>query len=125
MIYIYMECIICFENTSINNYTQLECCKQIVHNECLEKWIKNNINTITDISYCFYCKQKNNNIDYIINIIDNSNVNNNIIIETLETNNITMLQYNNRYKYIIIVIVVILMITIIILTLISVITYIK
>lgn len=114
-----MECIICFENTSINNYTKLECCKQIVHPECLEKWIKFNINKITDISYCFYCKQKNNNIDYIIDIIDNSY--NNISIERLEeTNNIT--QYNN--KYILIIIVYIFMIIIIILTLLSVITYI-
>ena len=119
-----MECIICFENTNINNYTQLECCKQIVHNECLEKWIKININKISDISYCFYCKQKNNNINYIIDILDNSytNINTNNIIERLETNNI--IQNNNRYKFILIVIVVILIITIVILTLISVITYI-
>ena len=117
-----MECIICFENTNIYNYTQLDCCKQIVHNECLEKWIKININKITDISYCFYCKQKNSNINYIIDIIDSSNVNNNII-QRLETNNI--IQEDNRYKYVIITIVVILMTTIVILTLISVITYIK
>ena len=119
-----MECIICFENTNINNYTQLECCKQIVHNECLEKWIKININKITDISYCFYCKQKNNNINYIIDIIDNSyTITNSNIIERLETNNIT--HSDDRYKYAIITIVILLIISIITLTSISVFVYIK
>lgn len=114
-----MECIICFEKTNINNYTQLECCKQIVHNECLEKWIKININKITDISYCFYCKQKNNNISYIIDILDNSysNINSNTIIERLETNN--LIQQDNRNKNRIIII--ILVISIVVLTIISII----
>ena len=70
-----MECIICFDsiNTNINNYIKLECCNQIVHDKCLETWILTNLNKITDISSCFYCKQKNDNIDYIIEIINYSN----------------------------------------------------
>ena len=72
-----MECIICFENIDNTNYKKFECCQQIVHISCLEKWITTNINIIKDISYCFYCKQKNDNIDYIINIINNPNNNNN------------------------------------------------
>ena len=37
------ECIICFSDISMNDYLELDCCKQIVHIECLNKWIQSNI----------------------------------------------------------------------------------
>lgn len=86
------ECIICFEIIDPNEHVIMECCKQNVHKSCLELWLKTNINKITDISFCFYCKQKNNNIDYIIEIINDSNSN---IIET--SSNITETS-SNTYR---------------------------
>ena len=86
------ECIICFENIYMSNSLIMECCNQVVHKKCLESWTKLNIDKITDISYCFYCKQKNATTDYVIDIINNSNN-----ISQHESNNIVI--YNsNRYN---------------------------
>ena len=106
-----MECVICFEEIHIKDINIMECCKQITHKQCIEKWIKSNINKISDINRCFHCKQSNIITDYIIDLVkvetynnyelnnDNNNqVNNNII----ETNNI--IYNNNYYKYKVIII---------------------
>ena len=119
-----MECVICFEEIHIKDINIMECCKQITHKQCIEKWIKSNINKISDINQCFYCKQSNITTDYIIDLVkvetynnyelnndnnnqlnnDNNNQVNNNIIETniIETNNI--IYNNNYYKYKVIII---------------------
>tara|TARA_B100000482_G_scaffold172415_1_gene139812 strand:+ start:225 stop:470 length:246 start_codon:yes stop_codon:yes gene_type:complete len=56
------ECIICLSNTSENDYLKLNCCGKIVHVECLDTWIKTNIEIIDESKKCLYCRQNN---DYI------------------------------------------------------------
>ena len=34
-----MECIICLNDISFNDYIITECCKQIIHIECLKSWV--------------------------------------------------------------------------------------
>jgi hypothetical protein len=60
------ECIICFIVTSANDYLELDCCKQTVHIECLNTWIKTNIKNTEEVRKCFHCKRNN---DYINSII--------------------------------------------------------
>tara|TARA_B100001142_G_C14338331_1_gene656816 strand:- start:877 stop:1236 length:360 start_codon:yes stop_codon:yes gene_type:complete len=65
-----MECIICLNDISNNDFIVLECCKQNIHIDCLKQWINTNYNKNTDISLCIYCKNKNNIInDMIKNIV--------------------------------------------------------
>jgi len=92
-----MECIICFEDLNIKDIIQMDCCKQTIHKHCIKYWTENNIDKISDINYCFYCKQKNNTTDYIINLIKNET--NDSIIEinnnSIEINNIIEINNNN------------------------------
>jgi hypothetical protein len=74
-----MECIICFEEIHAKDIIIMECCKQIIHKNCIKEWTKNNINKISDINCCFYCKQHNGTTDYIIDLINNETC---IIINT-------------------------------------------
>ena len=60
------ECIICFTDISLNDFFILDCCKKPVHIECLNTWIKSNINSNQEIDKCFYCKRNNEYIDSII-----------------------------------------------------------
>ena len=60
------ECIICFTDTSSNDYIELDCCKQIIHIECLNTWIQTNIKNTDEIKKCFHCKQENDYINTII-----------------------------------------------------------
>lgn len=60
------ECIICLIDTSANDYLELDCCKKIVHIDCLNTWIKTNIKNTEEIRKCFHCKKKNDYIDTII-----------------------------------------------------------
>ena len=60
------ECVICLGDTSGNDYLELDCCKQIVHIECLNTWIKTNIHNSEQVKKCFYCKQNNDYINTII-----------------------------------------------------------
>lgn len=60
------ECIICFYDISMNDYLELDCCKQIVHIECLNKWIQSNIKNNIEIDKCFHCKETNDYINTII-----------------------------------------------------------
>jgi hypothetical protein len=60
------ECIICLTDTSMNDYLELDCCKKIVHIDCLNTWIKTNIKNTEEVRKCFHCKGNN---DYISTII--------------------------------------------------------
>lgn len=60
------ECIICLIDASGNDYLQLDCCKKIVHIDCLNTWIKTNIQNTEEVRKCFYCKKKNDYINTII-----------------------------------------------------------
>jgi hypothetical protein len=60
------ECIICFIDTSANDYLELDCCKQTVHIECLNTWIKTNIKNTEEVRKCFHCKRNNDYINTII-----------------------------------------------------------
>ena len=118
-----MECIICLNEISINDYYNLNCCNNNVHIICLNKWIKNNINK-KDISKCFICSQdndiiyditsfnnnnnnddnnnnnnNNNDDDIIINVANQSNVL--LIDNNITNNNVTS---NNKCKYYIFII---------------------
>lgn len=95
------ECIICFDNIQNNTSNiYLECCKNYVHDNCLQLWISTNIDKNKDINLCIYCKKQNINITKIINnynkllpnnteiiiiIICNNNNNNEIIIANNRT----------------------------------------
>ena len=60
------ECIICLIDTSANDYIELDCCKQIVHIDCLNTWIKTNIKKTEEVRKCFHCKGNNDYINTII-----------------------------------------------------------
>ena len=60
------ECIICLIDTSSNDYLELDCCKQTVHIECLNTWIKTNIKNTEEVRKCFHCKGNNDYINTII-----------------------------------------------------------
>ena len=60
------ECIICLMDTSANDYLKLDCCKQTVHIDCLNKWIKTNIKNTEEVRKCFHCKGNNDYINTII-----------------------------------------------------------
>ena len=72
------ECIICLTDVSINELLLLDCCKQIVHKNCLSKWIQTNINNNNIDNKCFHCKNYN---QYIHNLNNNLSIKNNNIIE--------------------------------------------
>ena len=71
-----MECIICLNDVSYNDYIILDCCKKIVHISCINNWIQSNINSNTEIDKCFYCKKEN---ECITNIIHNISISNETI----------------------------------------------
>tara|TARA_B100001175_G_scaffold248340_1_gene215124 strand:+ start:2316 stop:2654 length:339 start_codon:yes stop_codon:yes gene_type:complete len=50
----------------MNDYLELDCCKQIVHIDCLNIWIKSNIKNNVEIDKCFHCKGSNDYINTII-----------------------------------------------------------
>tara|TARA_B100000424_G_C22897950_1_gene477609 strand:- start:652 stop:1089 length:438 start_codon:yes stop_codon:yes gene_type:complete len=86
------ECIICLTDTSANDYLQLDCCKKTVHINCLNIWIKTNINN-NEVKKCFYCKENNdyiNTIIYYTRLEERNNTNydsdNNSLIEVQNNN---------------------------------------
>ena len=98
------ECIICLIDTSANDFLQLDCCKKIVHIDCLNTWIKTNIKNIEEIKKCFHCKKKNDYIDTIIHYIkleegDNINYDSdtNSLVEI--QNNISTINIRRRRFY--------------------------
>ena len=84
-----LECSICLDTISndINSNTYiLECCKNQVHLDCLQKWYSNNKSNPN----CFICNQYNQFCNDLIEpVIDNSytliNINN---VNTLQISNI-------------------------------------
>lgn len=58
------ECCICLNNIEDGNIFRLECCKQIVHHECIVNWINTNIDReLPDYNKCILCKSYNKSID--------------------------------------------------------------
>jgi uncharacterized membrane protein len=97
------ECIICFENIE-NNITNiyLECCKNYVHDNCLQLWISANIDKNKDINLCIYCKKNNINITKIINNYKKILPNNNTEIIIINNDNYESNTSNNNNNEIII-----------------------
>ena len=71
-----MECSICYEDVSYNDYVNLDCCNKLTHILCINRWIRYNININTDIHLCIYCKKGNDYISSIIYYINQENNNN-------------------------------------------------
>ena len=92
------DCIICFTDISVNSYVKLDCCKQLVHIECLNTWIKTNINNKHEIRKCIYCRGNNDYIDTIIYYtrLEEANTTN----YDLESNSLFEPQNNNYRIYI-------------------------
>ena len=70
-----MECIICLNDLSTNDFYNLTCCNNDIHIHCLHNWINSNI-TNKNISKCFICSQDND----IIRDITSFNYNRQIVI---------------------------------------------
>ena len=83
-----LECPICLDDIDLESgdFLELDCCKNKGHIKCLENWIKVNKSN----GKCYYCQQDNNyfNINQN-NLKDNitNNINNTIIINSVESNN--------------------------------------
>jgi hypothetical protein len=95
-----MECVICLEDISCNDYCKFNCCNNSVHNTCLTSWVEKSIKK-TNVANCFICSQKNNAIEniirlhsYNVNEVVNNN-NNNFIIIDISANNI-----NQTHSYV-------------------------
>ena len=96
-----MECVICLEDISGNDYSKFNCCNNSSHNSCLNTLVVKSINNKNkNVIKCFICSQKNDAIESIIihksyirnaNEIINSNNNNYIIID-ISANNISNTQ---------------------------------
>lgn len=58
------ECCICLNNIEDTNIFRLECCKQVVHHDCIVNWINTNIDRdLPDYNKCILCKSYNKLID--------------------------------------------------------------
>ena len=60
-----MECVICLDDISSNEYSKFDCCNNSSHNSCLHSWIVKNIDN-KNIHKCFICSQDNSAIKNII-----------------------------------------------------------
>lgn len=97
-----LECYICLDPISndINSNTYiLECCKNQVHLDCLQKWYRNNKSNPN----CFICNQYNQFCNDLIEpVIDNSYTLININTNTIQISNIVHPRrqdtINNRLK---------------------------
>jgi len=97
-----MECVICLEDISCNDYCKFNCCNNSVHNTCLKSWVDKSItNKKRNVAKCFICSQKNSAIEHILtqhsynanaNEIVNNNNNNNYIIIDISANNFNQTQ---------------------------------
>lgn len=86
-----MECVICLDDISSNEYSNFDCCNNSSHNSCLHSWIVKNINN-KNIHKCFICSQDNSAIKNIISLYSFNrdeiiNSNTNYIIIDLSANN--------------------------------------
>jgi hypothetical protein len=95
-----MECVICLEDISCNDYCKFNCCNNSAHNICLKSWVDKSIKN-KNVANCFICSQKNSAIENIIALhscnyntseIVNNNNNNNYIIIDISANNINNTQ---------------------------------
>ena len=106
------ECCICLNNIEDGNIFRLECCKQIVHHDCIVNWINTNIDReLPDYNKCILCKSYNKSIDDYYNDLltsrrtntylnlDNSNNQVVIIVTPENIGNVTI--QNNRQKIIV------------------------
>jgi hypothetical protein len=94
-----MECVICLEDISCNDYCKFNCCNNSVHNNCLKSWVDKSIKN-KNVANCFICSQKNSAIENIImrhscnyntsEIVNNNN--NNYIIIDISANNVNQTQ---------------------------------
>lgn len=94
-----MECVICLEDISCNDYCKFNCCNNSAHNICLKSWVDKSIKN-KNVANCFICSQKNSAIENIIalhscnyntsEIVNNNN--NNYIIIDISANNINHTQ---------------------------------
>jgi hypothetical protein len=93
-----LECYICLDliSNDVNSNTYiLECCKNLVHLDCLQKWYSNNKSNPN----CFICNQYNQFCNDLIEpVTDNSytliNINNDLI-EPDNDNSYTLNDINN------------------------------
>ena len=107
-----IECMICLNDISCNDYITLTCCKNDVHIYCLNDWIHQNI-TKKNISKCFICSQENIILQDIVsynspilklntnssNIINSSNTINSSNIINNSTNNINEIVIHNDNNF--------------------------
>ena len=58
------ECCICLNSIEDGNIFSLECCKQVVHHDCIINWINTNIDReLPEYNKCILCKSYNKSID--------------------------------------------------------------
>lgn len=99
-----MECVICLDDISCNDYCKFNCCNNSAHILCLNSWIVKNIDN-KNIHKCFICNQDNNAIKNIMSlyscstdeIINNAISNTNIFIIDLSANNSQVIPYPRSY----------------------------
>ena len=85
-----IECVICLNDISDNDYYTLTCCKNDVHIYCLNDWVNKNI-TKKNIAKCFICSQENSMIENMVSYNKSSHNNSETVMdyEYDDTNNIT------------------------------------
>jgi hypothetical protein len=110
-----MECVICLDDISNNDYCKFNCCNNSTHILCLNTWIITNFDN-KNIHKCFICNQDNNaiknivsrytyNSDEIYDIYEilNSNISNisntNIFIIDLSGNNSQAIPYTQTRSF--------------------------
>ena len=90
------ECVICFEDISLNNYILFDCCNKKFHKNCLDKWVKINEKNKNIINKCIYCRQTSEIMDKLIK--NNTNNTNNLIIEMPNIVLTTNILYDRRIR---------------------------
>ena len=100
-----LECPICFETMTQDNYIIMDCCKQKIHYKCLYDWAlfkKNNL--------CILCRGKNNIINQLhINNLERNydsdsgsssdSMQQNLLNETRNNRRARIIVYRNNFHY--------------------------
>ena len=100
-----LECPICFETMTQDNYIIMDCCKQKIHYKCLYDWAlfkKNNL--------CILCRGKNNIINQLhINNLERNydsdsgsssdSMQQNLLNETRNHRRARIIVYRNNFHY--------------------------
>ena len=103
------ECCICLNFIEDENIFRLDCCKQMVHHDCIIEWINTNIDRdLPDYNKCILCKSYNNSIDDYYNdllitrrsntYVNLDNSNNQFVIIVAPENIVTNNDQINRRK---------------------------